>query len=92
VTECTGGARGLVDADFTRAYKSSADPRLNYEQSLELAVLIVRKSGGASAPDHGVPLLRGVAGLAPAEPAFAGVAAVVAAAGIGIVASSITVG
>jgi 3-deoxy-D-arabino-heptulosonate 7-phosphate (DAHP) synthase class II len=28
------------------AYKSTVDPRLNYEQSLELAMLIVRKSGG----------------------------------------------
>jgi 3-deoxy-7-phosphoheptulonate synthase len=27
-----------------RAYKSMVDPRLNYEQSLELAMLIVRKS------------------------------------------------
>lgn len=46
VTECIGGARGLAEADLTRAYKSTVDPRLNYEQSLELAMLIVRKSGG----------------------------------------------
>jgi 3-deoxy-7-phosphoheptulonate synthase len=46
VTECTGGARGLVDADLDRAYKSMVDPRLNYEQSLEMAMLIVRKSNG----------------------------------------------
>ncbi|TAL74532.1 MAG: 3-deoxy-7-phosphoheptulonate synthase class II [Rhodanobacter sp.] len=44
VTECTGGARGLSEADLERAYKSMVDPRLNYEQSLELAMLIVRKS------------------------------------------------
>lgn len=44
VTECTGGARGLAEADLERAYKSMVDPRLNYEQSLELAMLIVRKS------------------------------------------------
>ncbi|HET8764637.1 MAG TPA: 3-deoxy-7-phosphoheptulonate synthase class II [Rhodanobacter sp.] len=44
VTECTGGARGLSEADLDRAYKSMVDPRLNYEQSLELAMLIVRKS------------------------------------------------
>ncbi len=43
VTECTGGARDLVDADLRRAYKSTVDPRLNYEQALELAMLIVRK-------------------------------------------------
>jgi 3-deoxy-7-phosphoheptulonate synthase len=44
VTECLGGARGLSEADLGRAYKSTVDPRLNYEQSLELAMLIVRKS------------------------------------------------
>ncbi|MCB1571262.1 MAG: 3-deoxy-7-phosphoheptulonate synthase, partial [Xanthomonadales bacterium] len=27
------------------AYRSTVDPRLNYEQSLELAMLIVRKRG-----------------------------------------------
>ena len=40
VTECTGGARGLSDADLQRAYRSTVDPRLNYEQALELALLI----------------------------------------------------
>lgn len=40
VTECTGGARGLTDSDLARAYKSQVDPRLNYEQSLELAMRI----------------------------------------------------
>jgi len=43
VTECTGGARDLSDADLKRSYKSTVDPRLNYEQSLELAMLIVDK-------------------------------------------------
>ena len=42
VTECTGGARGLVDEDLSRAYRSQVDPRLNYEQALELAMLIAR--------------------------------------------------
>jgi 3-deoxy-7-phosphoheptulonate synthase len=40
VTECTGGARGLTDADLARAYKTQVDPRLNYEQALELALMI----------------------------------------------------
>ncbi|MBM4239190.1 MAG: class II 3-deoxy-7-phosphoheptulonate synthase [Gammaproteobacteria bacterium] len=44
VTECTGGARGLADLDLQRAYKSSVDPRLNYEQSLELALLIAERN------------------------------------------------
>ncbi len=42
VTECTGGARALGDEDLNRSYKSTVDPRLNYEQALELAMLIVR--------------------------------------------------
>ena len=45
VTECLGGARNLTEADLARAYKSTVDPRLNYEQSLEIAMLIVRKLG-----------------------------------------------
>ena len=40
VTECTGGARGLTDADLVRAYKSTVDPRLNYEQAMEIAMRI----------------------------------------------------
>ncbi len=47
VTECTGGARGLTDADLARAYKSQVDPRLNYEQSLEIAMLLSRKMRAA---------------------------------------------
>lgn len=43
VTECTGGARDLSDDDLKRSYKSTVDPRLNYEQSLEMAMLIVDK-------------------------------------------------
>lgn len=42
VTECIGGARGLDENDLTRAYTSLCDPRLNYEQALEMALLIVR--------------------------------------------------
>jgi 3-deoxy-7-phosphoheptulonate synthase len=40
VTECTGGARGLKESDLARAYKSQVDPRLNYEQAMEIAMLI----------------------------------------------------
>ena len=40
VTECTGGARGLTDGDLARAYRTTVDPRLNYEQALEVAMLI----------------------------------------------------
>ncbi len=38
VTECIGGARGLIESDLERAYKSRVDPRLNYEQALEVAL------------------------------------------------------
>lgn len=43
VTECTGGARGLDESDLPRAYETMVDPRLNYEQSLEIAFLIAAK-------------------------------------------------
>jgi 3-deoxy-7-phosphoheptulonate synthase len=48
VTECTGGARGLTDSDLQRAYRSQVDPRLNYEQALELAMLISERSKRAT--------------------------------------------
>ena len=44
VTECLGGARDLTETDLTRAYKSTVDPRLNYEQALELAMMIVSRN------------------------------------------------
>jgi 3-deoxy-7-phosphoheptulonate synthase len=43
VTECVGGARGLSEADLKHAYRSQLDPRLNYEQALELALFTARK-------------------------------------------------
>jgi len=46
VTECIGGARGLTEEDLRRAYRSQVDPRLNYEQALEMALLIARRMGG----------------------------------------------
>jgi 3-deoxy-7-phosphoheptulonate synthase len=45
VTECTGGARGLAEKDLRRRYRSQVDPRLNYEQALEMALLIARGLG-----------------------------------------------
>ena len=49
VTECLGGARELTESDLERAYRSTVDPRLNYEQALEIAMLIVRKRGQLAA-------------------------------------------
>ena len=43
VTECVGGARGLREADLGDATSPQLDPRLNYEQALEMALFIARK-------------------------------------------------
>jgi 3-deoxy-7-phosphoheptulonate synthase len=43
VTECIGGASGIAESDLGRAYKSDVDPRLNYEQALEVAMLIAHR-------------------------------------------------
>lgn len=43
VTECIGGARGLAANDLKNAYHSLVDPRLNYEQSLEMALQLSRQ-------------------------------------------------
>ena len=40
VTECTGGAYGLSEADLSQRYKTQCDPRLNADQVQELAFLI----------------------------------------------------
>jgi len=37
VTECTGGARNLLDHNLAENYLTNCDPRLNAEQSLEIA-------------------------------------------------------
>jgi 3-deoxy-7-phosphoheptulonate synthase len=37
VTECTGGSRQLLDQNLQENYQSNCDPRLNAEQSVELA-------------------------------------------------------
>jgi 3-deoxy-7-phosphoheptulonate synthase len=42
VTECIGGASGITEADLARDYRSQVDPRLNYEQSMEMALLLAR--------------------------------------------------
>jgi len=59
VTECCGGARGLAEADLEHAYLSHVDPRLNYEQSLELALLLAHKmalgSQGSAEQQKGRP-------------------------------------
>jgi 3-deoxy-7-phosphoheptulonate synthase len=43
VTECIGGAAGVTEADLSTNYASPCDPRLNYQQSLEMAFLLARR-------------------------------------------------
>ena len=50
MTECIGGARDLTEIELSRAYRSTVDPRLNYEQALETAMLIVRKHAQLNPP------------------------------------------
>lgn len=40
VTECTGGARAITDADLNDRYHTVCDPRLNAEQAIDMAFLI----------------------------------------------------
>src|SRR5246127_1783773 len=40
VTECTGGARAISDEDLNDRYHTVCDPRLNAEQSIEMAFLL----------------------------------------------------
>ena len=42
VTECIGGASGVTEADLSRDYRTTLDPRLNYEQAMEMALLLAR--------------------------------------------------
>jgi 3-deoxy-7-phosphoheptulonate synthase len=40
VTECIGGSGGLMETDLPMRYQTACDPRLNHQQSLELAFLV----------------------------------------------------
>ena len=56
VTECTGGAVAISDAELSNRYHTHCDPRLNADQSLELAFLVAelmqkeRESNAGSFP------------------------------------------
>ncbi|MFC7620743.1 class II 3-deoxy-7-phosphoheptulonate synthase [Microlunatus sp. GCM10028923] len=43
VTECLGGGDDLVEADLANRYETLCDPRLNRNQSLELAFLVAER-------------------------------------------------
>jgi 3-deoxy-7-phosphoheptulonate synthase len=40
VTECLGGSGGIGETDLPMRYQTACDPRLNHQQSLELAFLV----------------------------------------------------
>ena len=40
VTECTGGAQAITEANLSDRYHTHCDPRLNAKQALELAFLL----------------------------------------------------
>jgi 3-deoxy-7-phosphoheptulonate synthase len=46
VTECVGGGAGVTEESLGTNYASPTDPRLNYQQSLEVAFLLARKLAG----------------------------------------------
>ncbi len=46
VTECLGGAQAIEDIDLPGRYETACDPRLNTQQSLELAFLVAEMLRG----------------------------------------------
>ncbi len=56
VTECVGGAHRLTEADLGARYETFCDPRLNAEQSLELAFLIAEELKSRRRPPHAYPV------------------------------------
>ena len=52
VTECTGGAHRLTEADLHARYETFCDPRLNAGQSLELAFLMAEELKARRQPSH----------------------------------------
>jgi 3-deoxy-7-phosphoheptulonate synthase len=54
VTECLGGARAITHEDLSDRYHTACDPRLNAEQSIDMAFLIAellkQERGGRATP------------------------------------------
>jgi 3-deoxy-7-phosphoheptulonate synthase len=46
VTECVGGVVDISEADLADRYETACDPRLNRQQSLELAFMVADRLGG----------------------------------------------
>nr|AXL06518.1 phospho-2-dehydro-3-deoxyheptonate aldolase [uncultured bacterium] len=47
VTECFGGASGVTEADLPARYRTACDPRLNADQSMELAFRVAEMAAAA---------------------------------------------
>ncbi|HEX6919391.1 MAG TPA: 3-deoxy-7-phosphoheptulonate synthase class II [Actinomycetes bacterium] len=45
VTECLGGSGAIAELDLPMRYQTACDPRLNHQQSLELAFLVAEMLG-----------------------------------------------
>ncbi len=43
VTECIGGAAGVSEQDLSTNYATACDPRLNYQQAMELAFVLAKR-------------------------------------------------
>ena len=43
VTECVGGAKAVTETDLLARYHTHCDPRLNADQSLELAFIVAER-------------------------------------------------
>jgi 3-deoxy-7-phosphoheptulonate synthase len=58
VTECVGGAKAVTETDLSDRYHTHCDPRLNADQSLELAFIVAermkREREGRSEPEISV--------------------------------------
>jgi len=58
VTECAGGAKAVTETDLSDRYHTHCDPRLNADQSIELAFIVAerlrREREGRSLPDVSV--------------------------------------
>jgi len=49
VTECVGGAQEIVEDDLHQRYETACDPRLNRQQSLDLAFMVAELYGPSTA-------------------------------------------
>ncbi|KAK4705723.1 3-deoxy-7-phosphoheptulonate synthase, partial [Phenoliferia sp. Uapishka_3] len=59
VTECTGGSMELGEEELKMRYESYCDPRLNFEQSLDVAFLLSSQFQSVQAAKRGRPPVNG---------------------------------